>query len=775
MKILKRAFLISLLIVIFFVILGETFLPSDIDNDNYVCKELDCDWYVVEEDGTRVPIKPGEKYNAERNTEVIFETILTEEPEDGMYLCFRSARQDMKIYVGDELRQEYSNEDIRLFGSTSSPAYVFALLKPGDEGKTIKVVTKSDSSYNGNLSTVYYGERMGIWRYFFSIYGSEIIVGIVLFLLGAFTAAISVIFGMYNKKQFELLYLGLGIAISAMWLMANSTIRDFFVPNVSVVSNTAFMCVALIPLPFMLYMNYEQGERYKKRYFVLGIITVADFIISTVLHVLNIVDYADNIIVIAAVCIADISMIIINIIIDIRKGYVKEYKMVAIGMATVCFAAVLQLLLYFMRRSVMKGVIMGVGLATLMVLAIIKTIRDYLDIERQKQEAVSANKSKSMFLANISHEIRTPINAILGMDEIIIRDCKDKEMLEYARDIQSAGRSLLSLINDILDFSKIESGKMEIVPVEYEVSSLINDSYNMIFMRAKDKKLELKVRNYPNMPRRLFGDEMRIRQVIMNMLTNAVKYTDEGSVTLSVGCERLQDGKVILKISVRDTGIGIKPEDQEKLFESFKRVDEVRNRNVEGTGLGLAITKLLVHLMGGEISVRSEYGKGSIFYVDIPQDIVSDEPMGEFRLNNYIYENEDVKEQKIVWTGSYNVLIVDDVAMNLKVIVGLLKGSGINIDTAESGEECLEATLNKKYDLIFLDHMMPNMSGVETFHNMQKMENNLNKDTPVIMLTANAVQGAKEEYMTEGFSDYLSKPVQRKKLEEMIQKYLPVK
>lgn len=775
MKFLKRFFNICFLLLIILFILGEAFLPSDLDKDSYVCKELESDWYVLEEDGTKVPISAGEKYKTERNKQVVFQTILNEEPEDGMYLCFRSARQDMQIYVGDELRKEYSSEETRMFGHTSAPVYVMALLKPGDSGKTITVVTKSDSNYNGAFSIIYYGDRMAIWNYLLDTYGTEIMMGVIIFLLGIFTAIVSVSLGIYNKSSFELLYLGLGISLAAIWLMANSTVRDFFVSNASVVSSMAFLAVALMPLPFILYMDQEQKGRYHKGYFVMGIIAAADMIVCVLLHILNIADFSDTSLFMASVCIASIVMVMVNTIIDIKRGYIKEYKIVAIGMAGACLAGLVQIFMYFARKAVMQGVILGIGLIFLMVTAIIKTIQDYLDMEREKQRAISANESKSMFLANMSHEIRTPINAILGMDEIIIRDSKEKEVVEYARDIQSAGRSLLALINDILDFSKIESGKMEIVPVEYEVSSLINDSYNMIFMRAKEKKLELKVRNYPNMPRRLFGDEVRIRQVIMNMLTNAVKYTNEGSVTLSVGCEKLQDERIILKISVRDTGIGIKPEDQVKLFESFKRVDEIRNRNVEGTGLGLAITKLLVHLMGGEISVRSEYGKGSIFYVDIPQEVVSDEPMGEFTLNNYILENEDIKEPKTIWKGSYNVLIVDDVAMNLKVIVGLLKDSGINIDTAESGQECLEATSNKKYDLIFLDHMMPNMSGVETFHKMNEMEDNLNKDTPVIMLTANAVQGAKEEYMTEGFSDYLAKPVQRKKLEEMIKKYLPVK
>lgn len=331
---------------------------------------------------------------------------------------------------------------------------------------------------------------------------------------------------------------------------------------------------------------------------------------------------------------------------------------------------------------------------------------------------------------------------------------------------------MLALINDILDFSKIESGKLEIVPVEYDLSSLIVDCYNMVSMRAREKQLEFIVENDDKLPSKLYGDEVRIRQVIVNLLTNAVKYTKEGSVKLSIQGHRLDIDKELLQISVFDTGIGITQENIEKLFNSFQRVDEKRNRNIEGTGLGLAITKQLLDLMGGSISVESEFGKGSVFHVEIPQTIIKDCPIGEFcERMNPVAQVEKQEESLIAPEGK--ILVVDDVYMNLKVFSGLLKQTQLQIDTATSGQQALALVEKKKYDIIFLDHMMPDLDGIETFRIMKTMDSSLNVDTPVIMLTANAIVGVREEYLQEGFSDYLSKPVQGSALKEMVKKYLP--
>lgn len=390
--------------------------------------------------------------------------------------------------------------------------------------------------------------------------------------------------------------------------------------------------------------------------------------------------------------------------------------------------------------------------------------------KRSQQEAEAANMAKSSFLANMSHEIRTPINAILGMNEMILREEKDPAIRGYAGNIQASGNSLLSIVSDVLDISKIESGKLEIIPVDYEVNSLISDCCNMAAGRAKAKELELLVECADNVPMKLCGDETHIRQIIGNLLTNAVKYTEKGTVKLIVS-GRFTDGGFVLKVDVSDTGIGIAEENLPQLFTQFQRFDLQRNRNIEGTGLGLSIVKRLCDLMSGTITARSVLGSGSTFTVELPQKVVDSTPCGGVNLNysagaeHEYHHSFEAPEAKI--------LAVDDLPVNLLVIANLLKETRIKIDTAGSGRECLDKCSQQKYDLILMDHMMPEMDGVLTFEKLHGDKSSPNFETPVIMLTANALAGMREQYMDVGFADYVSKPVRGAKLEEAIRRNLP--
>lgn len=390
--------------------------------------------------------------------------------------------------------------------------------------------------------------------------------------------------------------------------------------------------------------------------------------------------------------------------------------------------------------------------------------------KRSQQEAEAANMAKSSFLANMSHEIRTPINAILGMNEMILREEKDPAIRGYAGNIQASGNSLLSIVSDVLDISKIESGKLEIIPVDYEVNSLISDCCNMAAGRAKAKELELLVECADNVPMKLCGDETHIRQIIMNLLTNAVKYTEKGTVKLIVSGS-FNDGGFVLKVDVSDTGIGIAEENLPQLFTQFQRFDLQRNRNIESTGLGLSIVKRLCDLMSGTITARSVLGSGSTFTVELPQKVVDSTPCGGVNLNysagaeHEYHHSFEASEAKI--------LAVDDLPINLLVIANLLKETRIKIDTVGSGRECLDKCSQQKYDLILMDHMMPEMDGVQTFEKLHGDKSSPNFETPVIMLTANALAGMREQYMDVGFADYVSKPVRGAKLEEAIRRNLP--
>lgn len=391
-------------------------------------------------------------------------------------------------------------------------------------------------------------------------------------------------------------------------------------------------------------------------------------------------------------------------------------------------------------------------------------------LELEKDAANASNKAKSDFLANMSHEIRTPMNAIIGMDEMILRTSPVEPVRKYALDIQSAGKTLLSIINDILDFSKIESGKMELVPVEYGFSSVMNDVVNMTMNKARDKGLEYDLKISEDIPSVMLGDEIRIRQVMLNLINNAIKYTPSGKVSVSVSFDR---DKQMLCVSVADTGIGIREEDIGKLFGSFQRLDENRNRNIEGTGLGLNITMHFVKMMDGDIDVRSVYGEGSTFTAYMKQTVVDGTPVGDFAQNLLKMQERKDEFKPAITAPDARILVVDDNDMNIEVIKGLLEVTKIKIWTAVSGAECIEAVRENAFDIIFLDQMMPGMSGVQTLEVMRK--ENLAEGTPVIALTADAIVGARDNYLKEGFTDYLSKPIMYDALEVVLEKYLDKK
>ncbi|MCM1542831.1 MAG: response regulator [Blautia sp.] len=398
-------------------------------------------------------------------------------------------------------------------------------------------------------------------------------------------------------------------------------------------------------------------------------------------------------------------------------------------------------------------------------------VRDITEIYEYTIQLENANQAKTDFLARMSHEIRTPINAVLGMNEMILRESGEEETKKYALDIRASANTLLALINDILDTAKIESGKLEIIPVEYALDSLLNDIVNMIYVKAKDKNLAFLLKVEETIPNQLFGDDVRIRQVLINLLNNAVKYTEKGSVTLEVSAAA-EGSEADLHFSVRDTGIGIKEEDMPKLYAAFERIEEERNRHVEGTGLGMNIVVDLLNLMGSSLKVESEYGKGTVFSFSLRQAVVGDQPIGNFEeRSRNLYQEEHYTASFVA--PDVRVLVVDDNEMNRRVFRGLLKQTQVQITEAASGYECMDLVRAERFDIIFMDHMMPEMDGVETLHRMRQFPDNQCMDVPVVILTANAIVGAKEKYLEEGFDDYLSKPIQGGRLEALLKRNVP--
>lgn len=392
------------------------------------------------------------------------------------------------------------------------------------------------------------------------------------------------------------------------------------------------------------------------------------------------------------------------------------------------------------------------------------------ELAQAVETANDANKAKSQFLANMSHEIRTPINAIIGMNEIAMRECDDPKLISYMQDVDNAGRNLLGIINSILDFSKIEAGKIEIIEEEYPLMKLVKDVTDLIQGKAKDKGLLFKVNVDEQLPSAFLGDELRLRQIMVNIINNAIKYTNEGEVQLTLRAEQVTDMQLTLVMEVSDTGIGIREKDLDALFDSFSRFDEKKNRNVEGTGLGLAITHRLIKKMDGDIRVESVYGEGTTFIVTIPQKIVDQTSISEYQKQQQMMVQEK-NEDEIVDASGMEILVIDDNKVNLKVAQGLLKPTKARVTLCLSGKDCLRAIAERHFDIIFLDHMMPQMDGIETLHEAKKLEDSKCKDSIFIALTANAISGIREYYLSEGFDDYVSKPIDSKELFEMVARY----
>ncbi len=770
MDTIQHALIFILIGVIAFFFIGEIALPAEHTSHESECSVYEGKWERVMPDGQRVAVEVPGECEAEWNEVVTIETILPDNQED-TWFCIRSTQQDYRIFVDGKLRQEYSNKDSRLFGRNSADAYIFFKVYEEDAGKVLCVESLSDSNYSGYLNIVYTGEKDAIWKMFFSWYLPGTVVAVFMLLFSVIIVGGAAMLRVFYKRKMDIMYLATGVLIASIWIIAESKLRQFILPNSFVATSVGFFMIMLLPYPFVSYLNRIQGRRYQHVYMFLNICITINFVYSTAMQLLGIKDFFETMGISHVIIVSMMVFMILIMGLEIKKGYIKEYLEVAVGFVAMVIAGVLEIYLVYQKGSGYNGISLCLGLVVLLFTAVIKTGRDLIKSEKEKQLAIVAGESKTKFLANMSHEIRTPINTVIGMNEMILRENEDENIDEYARNIKSASRMLLGLINDVLDFSKLEAGKLEITEGQYYLSSMLNDVILSGQIRAEKKELTVELDIAEDMPSILFGDELRIKQVLNNLVSNAVKYTEEGSVTFTAKGIRKGDN-VDLVLSVKDTGIGIRKEDMQKLFDSFKRLELKRNRYIEGTGLGLSIAKQLVEQMHGTIEVESEYGKGSCFTVVIPQKIVDATAMGD--LKSAYKKAGEAKEvaKNVLCAPDASVLVVDDNKMNLVVVKGLLKRSQIKLDFAGGGMECLKMCKDKKYDLILMDHMMPEPDGVQTLHMLRADGDSANQDTTVIVLTANAIAGAEEDYIKEGFADYIPKPIEVDRLESTLAKYL---
>ena len=764
-------FAIIITFVLWQFVIADNVLPEDKFYDETVT-EYTGEWERVLADGSTVKQEVPGKCNAKRGEEIVVRTTLPSDIYEDTYLCFRSGKQDMEFYVDDELHMEYNTKTTRFTGKYSPVAFVFVKIGPRDAGKILTVKSQTGSSYSGIFYNVYRGEMMAIWKYFFEQFGSETVIAFALFVLSLFCIIGGWILLLFYRTRTILTHISWGIFLASIWIIVNSVFRQLIYNNMSVVNDMAFYMIMLMPVPFLMYIDEIQNKRYAHIYRALEIIAETDFVICTVLHLTKIVDFAESVSVMVIISITVVLMMGVMIIVDLIRGYIKEYYLVAIGMLCVYAAAIFQMVTYFQKTKFFSGATLAMGLLLLLAFAIADSIKKLVNIEAEKQHALAASEEKTKFLAKMSHEIRTPINALIGFDTMILRETREESTREYANDIYKSSMLLLDLVNEILDLSRIESGKVEIISEEYDYSKMIHEIISMISVKAESKGLEFNINLDESIPLGLIGDCVRIKQILTNILTNAVKYTEEGSITLTVSANYTEDEKkVIMHFSVKDTGIGIKDEDIKKLFIPFERIEEKRNHNIEGTGLGMAITMQLLELMNSRLIVDSVYGQGSEFSFDIEQGVYDNEPVGSLCERISVSNNNVYRE--VFTAPDAHVLVVDDNVINLRVFESLLRKTGMQIDKADNGITAIEMIKNNRYDVIFLDHMMPDMDGIEVLDNVRKLSDYPNKDTPFVALTANAISGAKEMYLENGFDDFLAKPIIPAELENMLAAILP--
>lgn len=726
----------------------------------------------------------------------------------GKTMSFLSADKKLSVMVDGAVVYEFGVNDMRSFGRTPGSVVNFVDIPANlTEGKIEIKMVSPYKDYAARVTQITVGERDVLILQLLKSNIISIASNFVILVCGFIFFLLYLVRKFVKEDTSGMQYLCAYCIVASLYYFIETKALHVFYGNQTLYSVMVFLCLMMMPFFMGLYYGNGMLGMFEKRWNGLLLLTTINAVGQIGLQLFNIVDFMDM---------AFISHVLIMLtVILVGKSYLDIIKInkgkkditIQLGVAALLFmgaggtidivrmyvVAVGDMGKYSRLGTMAFSIIMLYQHLSQILIGYSKNIEENARLlqqemefvamkneqlekakemaEEARQEALAANAAKGKFLAHMSHEIRTPINAVLGMDTMILRETTDMQIKEYALDIQNAGQNLLSLINDILDFSKIESGKLEIINVEYDFSSMIHDISNMIKAKAEGKKLELHFQIDENLPSKLFGDDVRIRQVLVNLLNNAVKYTLEGRVSLSVN-GRIDGKKVVLDFSVEDTGIGIKEEDMEKLFKEFERIEEKRNRNVEGTGLGINITTQLLMLMGSKLNVESTYGKGSKFYFTLEQNIVDSTPVGN--LTERIRQQSTEYSYMAAFTApKAELLVVDDNSTNLKVFVNLLKCTKVNVDVADSGKSCLEMVRKKRYDLIFLDHMMPEMDGIETLHRMKELPDNQSAGTPIVALTANAITGAKEMYLAEGFDAFLPKPINPEKLEQMILRLLP--
>lgn len=728
------------------------------------------------------------KIDASGGKAVITKTM-TYTPSAEEYLCFRVRAQEISIYINEELLYQKSYKD--RYWEYAKHLYLLHQVSMNgvQEGDTITVEVRSEGADFFNMQFPAVGDRYALVRYIMLKTRSSFLVCLaaVIIIIMNFVTRHSPILTEKLHDVKSLHWMTIFLILSVVYISTDSGFMEIFIEKTGIISWLNGISQLFLPIPLIIFTKtaFFPGH---KRYEVLAFL---NFVVG-VAGVAGYVFFADSM----TNFFPQLHFLIAVSIVECIISFVQEKTVFAaeviIGFAAVLTGTAATVVAYWSGIAEPACIFFGYGILVFSVCMLIWIVRsryeleklrsdaEHVFMERDKVAAEKANELKSKFISQMSHEIRTPLNAILGMNQLILREAADKNIKKYANNIQNAGDTLLGIINDVLDFSKIETGKIDIIESNYSLSAVLNDIVVMIQGRADTKGLALQVEVDGNIPDMLYGDEIRVKQVIINLMTNAVKYTKEGWVKLSVRMKAmphyLDDNSIVIMVSVSDSGIGIKDEERDKLFKEFERLDRQKTKNIEGTGLGLSITAQLVNLMNGKISVDSVYGEGSVFTIEIPQKIVEYAPIGDYRRRFETLSNEKQQEEqdsldKLRFTGK-RVFVADDNEMNLEVIVALLEILDIRVEKASGGQEAINRLDEERYDLILTDDIMPEVGGRQVMRHIRENENSVSHDTPIVVLTANAIAGAREEYIALGFDDYMTKPIDIDVLQKILIKYL---
>ena len=716
-------------------------------------------------------VKDWDVTNGENGDQTI-SARLPEKIQDNEYLFFET-RNDAAVYINGKLRKDFvEKRDVNVPGGSLKRFIMSVPLMAEDSGGELVIERKAVQKIDKEINEMFIATRYSALGHFLKSNGSSFLLSFIIMIFSFVAFVVSIVLRVMYKQKIDMTYGALGIFLIAAWLISDSYLFPIIIGADHVGGLMNFFFCLMMPLALGAYLFAVQRGRYKKSMSVLMILSILNATIWPVFHFTGFIpfyklrDLANATLVVLAA--AGIAILIADAI----KKNTSEYRYTFIGFLGFfigCIIALFEVILNVGFKA--QTVPMVFGLGFLLTFLVIQQVNDLRKINMEKQRAIDISEAKTRFLASMSHEIRTPINAILGMNEMILRENNDKAIEEYSRNIKSSGKMLLMLVNDVLDFSKIEAGKLEIRDNDFLMSDMLYDVISLVKERAEEKNLNLTAEITSEVPNSVRSDEFRIRQILVNIMNNAVKYTEEGTVTLKVGGSYTEDG-YNLDLVIKDTGKGIRKEDQEYLFEAFSRADVKSNANIEGTGLGLAIVKSIVDSMHGEIGVESEYGVGSEFRVMLPIKYNDKEPLRSDFMDHRV-EKETTKAESSFIAPDAKVLAVDDNQSNLTIVKLFLKKNGIVPDLCKSGSRAIELCKENKYDLILLDHMMPSPDGIETLQVIRTDAASLNKETKAVVLTANAVAGSRQMYMNAGFDDYLTKPLDSDILEETVKKMLP--